>query len=365
MSKIVIEARESGTSTGRHIDKLIENLHKLNPDLEILILTKAHRVDFFKQIAPNFEVRESNYKEFSFGEQLGLARQLYSLKPDLVHFTMPHQPVLYFGKSITTIHDLTTARFRNPAKNFFVFKFKQWVYRGVLLWVARKSKAILTISQFVKQDIANYCHINPKKITVTYLAADKITESPLPIYQLQSTDYLLYVGRPLPHKNLRRLIDAHKILIQTHPQLILVVAGKKDVLYERLELYAKKQGLEKSIDFTGFISEGQLRWLYENTAAYVFPSLSEGFGLPGLEAMVHGAPVVSSNATCLPEIYGDAALYFNPEDVADMASKISQLLDDKQLRSELVAKGKAQAAKYSWAKMAAQTLEVYKQTLGH
>jgi glycosyltransferase involved in cell wall biosynthesis len=111
------------------------------------------------------------------------------------------------------------------------------------------------------------------------------------------------------------------------------------------------------------VSEGQLRWLYENCAAYVFPSLSEGFGLPGLEAMVHGAPVVSSNATCLPEVYGEAAHYFDPLDVDDIASKIGETLDNEALRSNLIKKGKEQAAKYSWRRTAEQTLEVYEKAL--
>ncbi|HET7827329.1 MAG TPA: glycosyltransferase, partial [Candidatus Saccharimonadales bacterium] len=112
------------------------------------------------------------------------------------------------------------------------------------------------------------------------------------------------------------------------------------------------------------VSEGQLRWLYENTAAYVFPTLSEGFGLPALEAMIHGAPVVSSQATCLPEIYGQAALYFDPRSVKDMALKIDQVLSDPRLRTDLINTGRAQAARYSWQRMAEQTLAVYQKLLG-
>jgi glycosyltransferase involved in cell wall biosynthesis len=111
------------------------------------------------------------------------------------------------------------------------------------------------------------------------------------------------------------------------------------------------------------VSEGELRWLYEHCAAYVFPSLSEGFGLPGLEAMVHGAPVVSSNATCLPEVYGDAAHYFDPLNVDDIARKITEVLDNQALRNNLIARGHAQAATYSWRRMAEQTLAVYEACL--
>jgi glycosyltransferase involved in cell wall biosynthesis len=361
--KLIIEARESGTSTGRHIDKLIENLHKLKPEFEIIIHTKPHRINFFKETTPDFGVEETTSKEFTFSEQFNLARHLYSFKPDLVHFTMTHQPILYFGKSITTIHDLTTARFTNPAKNWLVFKLKQLVYRGVIVWVAHKSRSILTISDFVKQDIAGYAHIDPNKIKVTYLAADNITDKAEPVNGVTPGQFIMYVGRPLPHKNLQRLIEAFALLRTERPDLELVLAGKKDVLYERFERQVKKEGIQ-GVTFTDFVTEGQLRWLYENTAAYVFPSLSEGFGLPGLEAMAHGAPVVSSNATCLPEIYGEAAHYFDPTSIDDMAAKIQEVLTDKDLKAKLIKNGRTQAAKYSWQTMAEQTLEVYKKALG-
>lgn len=360
--KIVIEARESGTSTGRHIDKLIEYMYKLSPNEDITILTKSPQIDFFRNTAPNYTVLPCNFKEFTISEQIGLARQLYSLKPKLVHFTMTHQPILYFGKSVTTIHDLTTARFNNPSKNYLVFKLKQFVYKGVVVWVAHKSKAIITISEYVKADIARFTHINKSKISVTYLAANQITEQAEAIKYLTGKVFIMYVGRPLPHKNLDGLIKAFEYLQKIYPGLHLVLAGKKDVLYERYEKDIHKRSI-KNVYFTGFVSEGQLRWLYENTAAYVFPSLSEGFGLPGLEAMIHGAPVVSSNYTCLPEIYGNAAHYFDPTNTADMADKISQVMDDSKLRGELIAKGKRQAGKYSWERMAKQTLEIYKKAL--
>ncbi len=362
MVKIVIDARESGTSTGRYIDKLVENLHALKTDDEFVILTKKHRLEAINKMAPNFEVVESNYKEFTFSEQFRFVWQLYGIKNDLVHFGMTQQPILYFGNCITTIHDLTTARFTNPARNRAVFKFKQMVYKLVIKRVAKKSKLIITASQYVKDDIVSFTGVAPSKIKVIYEAADKITDKSVPISQLLSTSYLLYVGRPQPHKNLWRLVEAYDIARRSYPDLKLVLAGKHDVLYEKLKQKVAKKGI-KGVVFTGFVSEGQLRWLYENCAGYVFPSLSEGFGLPGLEAMVHGAPVISSNATCLPEIYGQAAHYFDPLDTDDMASKISEILDNEKMRKTLVEKGYKQASKYSWAKMAKETELVYKQAL--
>ena len=149
----------------------------------------------------------------------------------------------------------------------------------------------------------------------------------------------MYIGRPTPHKNLRRLIDAFALLQKKYPDLTLALAGKKDSNYARHETYVNEHGI-KNVVFTGFISDEQLRWMYENTAVYCFPSLSEGFGLPGLEAMLHGAPVASSTATCLPETNGDAAHYFDPFSVEDIVKSIDDILSDNKLRNELVKKGK-------------------------
>ena len=359
MAKIVIDARESGTSTGRYIDKLIEYLHKVGLKHNFVILTKTKQVDYVKSIAPKFEVIESNFPEYTFAEQLGFLKQLRDLNADLVHFGMTQQPVLYLGKKVTTIHDLTTVRFNNPAKNWLVYWFKQQVYKWVIRRVAHSSAHIITPSEYVKEDVARFASINSRKISVTYEAADKITEPPQPIEALVDKKFIMYVGRPTPHKNLERLVDAFIAVHNQNAELVLALAGKTDRNYRSIARIVKKKGLSESVVFTDFISEGQLRWMYENTAAYVFPSLSEGFGLPGLEAMQAGAPVVSSDATCLPEIYGDAAHYFNPLDVQDMAVKIGAVVNNANLRDKLIKNGHKQAAKYSWTKMAEQTLEIY------
>ena len=362
MSKIVIDARESGTSTGRYIDKLVENLYKLQSPHEIVIVTKARRLDFFREVAPDFQVVESTYREFTFGEQLGFKKQLDDLRADLVHFGMTQQPIMYKKQTVTTIHDLTTLRFRNPAKNLLVFEFKQQVYKYVVKKVAHKSAALLTASQFVKADIVKFTGVDPAKITVTYEAADRITLPAKPVAGLEKTTFIMYAGRPTPHKNLERLVQAFQRLQKQQPELKLALVGQQDINYQALQNFANKRGFNNII-FTDFVDDAQLRWLYENCQAYVFPSLSEGFGLPGLEAMAHGAPVASSNATCLPEIYADAAEYFDPLDVKNMAEAISKVLDDKNVRSRLIKKGAELVKLYSWKTMAEQTLEVYNQVL--
>lgn len=361
--RIVIDARESGTSTGRYVDKLVEYMHKAKPQHEMIILTKTPRLKFMRDMAPDFKVIKSDFKEFGFGEQLGLLRQIKKLNPDLVHFTMTQQPVLYKGKAITTIHDLTTIRFDNPVKNPLVYKVKQEVYKRVITKVAQKSRFIITPTNYVKQDVAQYAKINPGKIFVTYEAADRIEAAAQAIPRLEGKQFIMYVGRATPHKNLRRLVEAFVLLKKKHPQLMLALAGKLDGNYRRLEAYVTSKRMADSIVFTDRVSEAELKWLYMNTAAYVFPSLSEGFGLPPLEAMIHGAPVVSSDATCLPEISGRAAHYFNPKSTFDMATKISEVLSSAGLRGQLIQRGKVQAGKYSWKRMAQQTLKIYQAAL--
>lgn len=360
--RIVIDARELCTTTGRYVERLLYYLQQLDPPHDFVVLLKPADFAGWQPTNPRFVKIPCPYKEFSLGEQLGFLRQLRSLKADLVHFPMVQQPAFYTGNVVTTMNDLTTTRFRNPAKNAVVFWLKQQVYVWLNKRVAHKSTAIITYSAYVRDDVAHFATVPSKKCTVIPLGADKITKKSVVYKPAQAKSFLLYVGRPLPHKNLENLIYAQQKLVADRPEVWLVLAGKKDANYARHERLVVERGI-KNVLFTGYVSEGELRWLYEHCAAYVFPSLSEGFGLPGLEAMVHGAPVVSSNATCLPEVYGDAAHYFDPLNVDDIARKITEVLDNQALRNNLIARGHAQAATYSWRRMAEQTLAVYEACL--
>lgn len=364
MPRIVIDAREYPTSTGRYIRKLLEYLEKIdaNSDREYVVMLRSADFKAYQPRAQNFSKVVADFKEFTFAEQFPFLRLIRNLKADLVHFTLVQQPIFYHRRVVTTLQDFTTLRFNNPSKNIVVFKCKQFVYFFVNVIAAIKSRHLIVPSEFVKQDAVRFIKANPRKITVTLESADKINAPAEEFAPLKGKRFLMYVGRSLPHKNLERLMDAFKILKEAHPDLKLVLVGKKDHLMERHIAYAKSRSI-KDVDATGYVTEGQLRWLYENTACYCFPSLSEGFGLPSLEAMMHGAPVASSNATCLPEVNGDAVHYFDPLDINDMARKINDILTDEKLRSDLIKKGYSQVKKYSWQRMAEQTLEVYKKVL--
>lgn len=365
MKKIVIDARELRTSSGRYVERLLEYLQQVDADRShrYIVLLKPKDFDGWEPKSKRFIKVLCPFKEFTFAEQLGLLGLLLKLKPDLVHFAYAQQPILYRGRVVTTMHDLTTLRFHNPSKNPFVFSIKQKVYYWVNFVAAHKSFTVITPTEYVKDDVARAMRANSRKITVTYEAGDSLDDASEPMEELKDVQFIMYVGRPNPHKNLGRLIEAYSQLKHDLPNLHLVLAGEMDSLYKRHEHEVSRLGIP-DVHFVGKVSNGQLRWLYEHTATYIFPSLSEGFGLPGLEAMAQGAPVVSSSATCLPEIYGNGALYFNPHDSDDMAKVIKQVLTKPEVRKKLIKTGKLQAKKYSWQRMAEQTLAIYKRALG-
>jgi glycosyltransferase involved in cell wall biosynthesis len=362
MANITIDARELRTSSGRYVERLLHYLQQIDSEHTFTVLLKPGDIAGWSPTNSRFTSVACPHKEFTFDEQIGYLQQLNKIRTELVHFAFPQQPVLYKGKSVTTIHDLTTLRFTNPDKQPLVFKLKQQVYKYVVQRAVKKSEAVIAISEFTRTDVLDFSGISPSKVTVTLEAADVISTPASPLQPLQKKQFIMYIGRPTPHKNLPNLIEAFALLRSAHPNLLLVLAGKKDANYQRIEA-ALPAHLQPYVYFTDFVSEAELRWLYENTAAYVFPSLSEGFGLPGLEAMIHGAPVVSSNATCLPEIYGNAAHYFDPFDAQAMSDAINEVLTDQNLRTELIKKGHVQAVTYSWQRMAEQTLAVYEAAL--
>ncbi len=354
---IAIDARIINSSTGRYIERLLHYLEKVDLVNDYTILVPTKDLDFWQPTNHRFVVMAADFAQFSFAEQIGFKKFLDTLKPDLVHFCMPQQPIFYQGAHVTTIHDLTQLKTYNSDKNWFVYHFKQVVARFVFYIVTRTSRQIITPTHYTKDDAVKTLKANPEHITVTYESADK-TDGDLQPYDHPFEQFLLYVGQQSDYKNIKRLGAAHQKLLTTHPNLGLILVGKKNKAINANEAYFKKHEY-KNIIFTDFINDAQRDWLYNQATAYVFPSLMEGFGLPGLEAMGYGAPVVSSDATCLPEVYGDAAQYFDPLDSDAMAVAIDAVISDTSLRTRLTASGHAQLEKYSWQRMAEQTHAVY------
>lgn len=235
------------------------------------------------------------------------------------------------------------------------------LYRFLFWWAHKKSKKIIVPADYVAQDLASYQPFTKSKIVRTYESSEPPVEGPAEPLSGVSKPFIFHVGQPLPHKNIDRLIQAFEILKTSHNELQLVLPGKIQGVFKKdLDRWIAASPAKDSIIVPGFISDHQLKWLYENAECYALPSLSEGFGLPGLEAMAHDCPVASSSATCLPEVYKDAAVYFDPTVVEDMAAKIASVIDDKKLAKDLVKKGREVLKLYSWRTMAEETLAVYR-----
>lgn len=363
---IVIDARIRRASTGRPVARLLEHLQEIDQEHKYTILLE--RNDDWRPKAKNFTAIRTRFPNFSFNplNQIFYAKQLYSLKADLVYFTLtPQQPLFYWKPFATLTHDLVMLQFARAGR------LPQWVHsirmKGyrLLLWDAhRRAKHVVVPTEFVADAVNKYHLFTNRKTTVMLEAS----EPPLPVKAKEPEqppeEFIMYTGSAFPHKNLERLISAFEILKQQHPDLKLVLVGKREYHSLKLEKWARKQSFSKDIIFTGFIPDEELKWYYQNARTYVFASLNEGFGLPGLEAMAHGCPVVSSNFSCLPEVHGDAAHYFNPEDIQEMAQKIDEVISNESLRKKLIDKGHENAKRFSWRRFANQHLALFKQLLG-
>jgi len=360
-SHIAIDARIINSTTGRYIERLLAYLQDIDHTNKYSVLVREKDQDFWKPTNPNFSIVVAEFANYSVAEQIGLKKLLKSLKPDLVHFCMPQQPVSYRGKKVTTFHDLTLVKTYNSDKNWLMFHAKQFVGKFVFKKVARESDHIIAISEFTKKELLEYTDAKEDNVTVIYESTD-VENGPTNTYKLPYKDYILYVGQQSDYKNIKRLGDAHQKLLRTYPDLGLVLVGRLNDSALANQTYFTHKAY-KNITFTDFVEDAELNWLYSHATAYVFPSLMEGFGLPGLEAMGHGTPVVSSNATCLPEIYGTAAHYFDPTNSDDIARAITEVLGNEKLRRELSKSGYEQIKKYSWKRMAEQTHKVYTDVL--
>jgi glycosyltransferase involved in cell wall biosynthesis len=365
---IVIDARIRQASTGRPVARLLEHLQEIdNEHRYTMILNKK---DDWRPTAKNVTAVKSRFSMFSFNplNQLLYAKQLYSLKPDLTYFMMtPQSPLFFFGRQMTFTHDLTMFKFVRQGKlPLPIHKLRMQGYR-LLMWQAhRKADYVLTPTEFVSDDVSKrYLFVN-RKIGFAHEASEPPLPGKAQEPELNPGEFIMYTGSAFPHKNLERLISAFCILKEQHPNLKLVLVGKREKHSKDLEKWAKSNNpldCSQDVIFTGFIPDEELKWYYQNAKAYVFPSLAEGFGLPGLEAMVHGCPVVSSNYSCMPEVHGEAAHYFNPEDIQDMAHKIDEVISKPTLHKKLVAAGYSNVKRFSWRTFASKHVKVFRSLL--
>ncbi len=376
--RIGIDARLYGlehAGLGRYVMRLVEEVLKLDKkNTFVLFLNSAH-ADKFKN-RKRVKVVTTNIPIYSLAEQLILPFVFSKEKLDLLHVPHFNAPLIYDGKMILTIHDLIKHDSKGPettTRHRWLYTIKRLGYLALTNGIAARAEHILVPSNFVKTDVVKRLHVPSERVTVTYeAAAGSIKEDVLSDEEKIKTlnkyhltqPFIVYTGSVYPHKNLDVLVNA----IEKHNQnkevdLELALICSRSVFWERLSKKINDRNLQDRIKLLGFIADDDVSKLYSLALALVHPSKMEGFGLTGLEAMSIGLPVISSNASCLPEVYGDAALYFNPNDVDDLVSCLETFIKDQELRSGMATKGYLQARKYSWQQMAKETLSVYKQIL--
>lgn len=369
--RIGIDARfvgPEGTGLGKYTEELILNLAKIDKKNQYFIFLRKENWQFLKIPSKNFHKISADVPWYTLQEQVKLPLIFAKSNLDLLHVPHFNAPILYRGRLVITVHDLIHHQFEQESattRNIFIFKLKRIGYKLIIGNAIKKAVKIITPSKFVKSQVVKIFKVDPAKIVVTYEAAEEeYFRTSLRHTELVSGSEptLVYVGNAYPHKNLNGLLDACKILsadygLQT-TNLILVCP--RDVFADRLQKEIKNKKLEANVQLLGYQSADKLSELFQKASAYIFPSLSEGFGIPGLNAMASNMPVICSNIPILKEVYGDAALYFDPKDSQDIAEKIKKVLENEKTRSDLVANGRQQVKKYSWQKMAKETLKVYK-----
>ncbi len=402
--RIGIDARfygPIGKGLGRYTQEIVDNVIKMDCGKQgtkehnsyVIFLRKENFDEF---ICDSKRVKKvlADVKWYSLSEQILMPLLILREQPDLMHFPHFNAPVFCPAKFIVTIHDLILTKFpttRATTLGPFLYKVKNLFYK-INIWLAvKRAKKIIAVSEFTKNDIVKQFKVSPKKVVVTYEGVANLAKGRDSLFAAKLDDrktllgyninnpFLLYVGNAYPHKNLEGLIDVFARLRKNYcgqaklnkkyPDLRLVLVGQEDYFYERIKKRAEQLSLwqDDSIDsaiiFPGYVPDAELEVLFKKALAYVFPSFYEGFGLPPLEAMAKGCPVVSSNKSSMPEVLGGAAIYFNPDDKHDMQNKIKQVIEDENLRADLVKKGYEQAKKYNWWECARKTREVYNNVL--
>ena len=367
--RIGIDARKlHDFGIGTYIRNLLRELGKLDRDTDYVILSRPDDDMTVRAFGENFRPVAVTAGNYSFAEQIAIPYALARQHVDLFH--APHYvlPPLVRCPSVVTIHDCIHLMFPQYLPNRWALTYA----RTSISMAAKRSTRVLTVSESSKRDIQRFVDIPPGKIDVIYNSfdprfgvepdadtVDRVRER----YQLQS-EFVLYAGNVKPHKNLERLIDAFQIVRSRgldHLKLILI--GDEISKYTALRRAVHKHQLHNYVRFLGYLPEDTLAVMYRLAGVFVFPSLYEGFGLPPLEAMASGTPVVTSNVSSLPEVAGDAAVLVDPYNAEAIADGIYRVLTDNDLRSDLRRRGPQRARQFSWESSVRRVREIYGQVL--
>ncbi|HBK34675.1 TPA: hypothetical protein DDZ01_01620 [Candidatus Uhrbacteria bacterium] len=360
--------RVGGGGLGRYVEQLIGELQTIDHQNRYVLFLKKENFEDCHLTNPHFEKRLANVHWYTLREQISLAELMDQEKLDFIHFPHWNVPLNLHTPFVVTIHDLIMLEQPRSAhattRHPLVYMLKRAGYRVVLKRTLKKAKKIIAVSEYTKSSLLkHFPSLDPNKIDVIYEGvmnweedSQNQTKPPLPF----QAPYFLYVGNAYPHKNLLSLLHAFSFFHQTHPEVHLVLAGREDIFYQRLKQEVEELDLPKDIvHFVMSPSDHELKNLYRSAALYFFPSLEEGFGLPPLEAMQAGVPVAASNTSSLPEILGEAALYFSPYDIEDMVKSMESVFTQKDLRAQLISRGYERVKKFSWNKMALAIMHGY------
>lgn len=383
--RIGIDARfygPIGKGLGRYTQEIVDNIVRIDSVNEYVIFLRKENFDeFIFSDLPNVKKVMVDVCWYTLKEQILLPYYIWREKLDLIHFPHFNVPLIVPTKFVITIHDLILTKFktiRATTLHPFIYKLKNLAYFWVIKRALKKSKKIITVSNFTKNDIIDQFKIRPNKIEVTYEGVANLSRGrdSLFVAKLDAGEvlhnydidnpFLLYVGNAYPHKNLEFLIESFKDIYQKNNGLRLVLVGKEDYFYKNLKDFANKVFYdfpENPVIFSGYVPDEKLEIFYNKALVYIFPSLYEGFGLPPLEAMAKGCPVISSNASSMPEILGDSAVYFNPRDKNDFLNKVFMVIDNQELRNKMIFSGKKHYKKYNWWECAFATWKIYSQQL--
>ncbi len=337
--------------------------NQANQSLQFKIFLKEKPIDTLP--------KENQYFKYEiipgkfFWSQFFLPFNLYLKKRVDAFFSPAHySPRFCPAPTIVTIHDLSFIFFPNDFLKTDLIKLRQWTKYSI-----NKAKKIIAVSKTTKKDIIKYYQVPENKIEVIYngyekrITHKKFTLKEIKKWPVEAKNYILYVGTLQPRKNITVLIQAFHLFKRLNKNFKLVIVGKKGWLYQDIFRLVKKLGLNNEVLFTDYISDEELIFLYQKAFCFILPSLYEGFGIPILEAMSFACPVISSFTSSLPEIGGDACLYFNPKNFNELFEKIKLLAENKNLRKELIKKGKKRVKLFSWKKCGQETLRVIKSTV--
>jgi len=360
--------RISDFGVGTYVRNLVNQLARLDRENRYLLIGREAHLAELETLPSNFKLLPYPYKVDSPATHFHLPFVLRRRRVDILHMPYFYAPAFIPCPLIITVHDLTSILGRTVS-----------LQRGksIEYWFARRAlnraSRVIAVSQATRRELCRLFNLPESKIKVVYNALDeRLThdhEPPdqdrvLERYQV-SYPYLLYAGNIRPQKNLPRLIEAFAVLkaeLANHPRfahLKLIVIGDELTKHPELRRTVTQTRLRQDVRFLGFVPHQILRVFYRRAEAFVFPSLQEGFGLPPLEAMAHGTPVVTSNVSSLPEVVGQAAVQVNPENVFEIARGIRQVLLDEGTRRQVISQGFEQIKRFSWERAAMLVRDLY------